>query len=391
MSILNKIKKFSALFFAAVLAAACSFLGAAPAIAADLNPPQAPFLVFARNAAVGGKVIINWRIPADKELLGFNIYRSSDAGFTGEKLVTLNSSTSSFQDSGLANSRTYYYTVASFDAANNEAFAKQISATPTENNAALYPDGVLLKFRSRSTIYKVGTDGRTLHPISKKVFEINGYKFGQVVEIPIEWINSFYYGSVDTYRDGTLIRANGQPTVYAIENGFKRPFVSKGIFTDLGYSLKNVVVVPLASNGGLADGAESYPTGAEINSVASHSDGALIQSCGDPTVYLVKNGQRRPIPSLAVFYSHNFNLKKIISVNAAEINRYPVGENLKFMDSALIRGNSNTVYAVNNGGMEIIPFRSAVEFAGLGYKFENVISASDYDISQYRAVFSLAM
>lgn len=57
-------------------------------------------------------------------------------------------------------------------------------------------------------------------------------------------------------------------------------------------------------------------------------DGYLIQTKGDPNIYLLSNGQRRPFLSLEVFMKLGYDKKKIINVpnNVAEI--HAIGEPL---------------------------------------------------------------
>jgi len=356
----------------------------------DLDPPRAPSVVFPRNAATGGKVILKWQIPVDPTLVGFKVYRTTISGSLGDLLVTLNAGTSSIQDAGLTDGTTYYYTVASFDANNNESFAAQVSATPTTNSAALYPEKTLLRFEGRSTVYKVNLNGRTLSPVSRRVFDTNRYDFDDVLVIPIEWQSSFSYGSADTFRDGSLLKGAGQLTVYVLEDSKKRPFVSQAVFEGLGYSFSNVNEIPV-TNSGLADAIDSYETGVIINSTGSHPSGTLIRVASDYTVYLVEGNQKKPISSASIFNSYHYDFSDVVIIPVSELNIYTTSSNLKFMDSALIKGNTQAVYVVDNNSSEMIPFRSAVELVGLGYNFGNVISVSDADVANYTIVSPFAV
>lgn len=383
----NLLKKIFA-FGLGLMVLAMPLSADALSFAVDLDPPRAPSVVFPRNAATGGKVILSWRIPTDPDLKGFNIYRSTTSGSQGTLLVTTDSGTNSIQDSGLTDSTTYYYTVASFDAANNEAFAPQVSSTPTTNSAALYPDDALIRFEDRPTVYKIGTNGRTIHSVSSRVFSINGYSFDDVLVIPIEWQNSFSASGSDTYRDGTLLRGDGQKTVYVLENGKKRPFASEAIFTDLGYKFGNVNVVPQA-NSGHADSIESYETGNPISATGIHPNGTLIRSNDDQTVYLLSGGQKKPISSASIFNSYNFDFNEVVTVSGSELNGYATAANLKFNDGSLLKGTGSTVYAVNNDSADRIPFASLVSFIGLGYDFGNVVSVSDAELTGYNIASEL--
>lgn len=357
--------------------------GAKAAAVIDLDPPRPASVVFARDASTGGKVIISWKIPSDSDLVGFKIYRSTAAGCYGDAVATVSAETDSYQDSGLSNGTAYCYTVASLDNSNNESFSEQAFSTPSSNTTqALYPAKTLLRFEKRSTVYKADSNGRTLHPVSRRVFDANGYEFNDCLVIPIEWQDSFNYGGADIFRDGTLIKAASQETVYIIEDGKKRPFSSKAIFEELGYKFGNVNEVPI-SDSGLSDAIDNYATGNPINSSGSHVNGALIKVSGDNTVYVLKSGQKRAISSISIFLSHGYSFDDVVNVAVSELNGYATGANLKFMDSSLVKGNTATVYAINNNSADRIPFRSAAEFMGLGYNFGNVFSISDAELTGY--------
>lgn len=375
----------------AIIALIIAFLGA-PALeknsanaaaVIDLDPPRAASVVFARDASTGGKVIISWRIPADPDLVAFKIYRSTTSGCAGDLIGTVNAETNSYQDSGLANGTVYYYAVASLDNGNNEGLSEQVSSTPSSNTTqALYPEKTLLRFHERSTVYKADADGRTLRAVSSRVFSANNYSFNDVLVIPISWQDSFYYGGADIYRDGTLIKGTGQETVYIIEDAKKRPFSSKAIFEELGYKFSNVNEIPV-SDSGLVDAIDSYATGYPISASGIHTNGALIKVGGDNTVYFLQGGQKKAISSVSIFSSHNFDFDDVVNVSVSELNAYFTGSNLKFMDSVLVKGNAAAVYAIDNNSADRIPFRSAVEFIGMGYDFSNVYSISDTELGDY--------
>jgi len=377
----NKFKKIMIGAIGAMILAAPAIKPLTVLAGTDLSPSQVPSTVFSRNAATGGKVIISWKIPADSDLAAFKIYRSNTSGCTGDLIATVSADTSSYQDSGIYNGETYYYTVSSLDNANNEAFAKQISSTPSyDENSMLYPEKTLLRFEGRSTVYKTDSGGRTLRAVSKMVFDINKYSFNDVLTIPIAWQDSFRYGGSDTYRDGTLIRAAGQETVYIIENGLKRPFSSKAIFDALGYSFDNVNEVPLTGSAS-TDAIDGYATGDPIVSYGTHTSGTLVKTSGDDTVYLIQSGQKKPIGSVSVFLSYNFDFDDVVEVSVSELNGYQTGSVLKFMDGTLVKGTADAIYAINDSSSERIPFRSMIEFAGLGYSLSNVVSISDSELS----------
>lgn len=123
-----------------------------------------------------------------------------------------------------------------------------------------------------------------------------------------------------------------------------------------------------------------------------HPNGTLIQAAGNPTVYVLWWGQRRPISSAAVLWElygpgRGFDFRDVIVVSSTELNSYPLGaivtsalpSNGKSQpDGRLIRqwGGAEISIVTDNGIRR--PFASAQAFLNLGYQFCNVAGVSDY-------------
>ncbi len=112
-------------------------------------------------------------------------------------------------------------------------------------------------------------------------------------------------------RNGALINDKG--TVYIITSGLRAGFASEKIFKDLGYSFSNVY-----------PGDTSFMvTMSPISSAAQkHMNGTLINDNG--TLYVMKNGYRVGIPSMAVLDSWGYWASDAVTANsydrAAEIS-----------------------------------------------------------------------
>jgi hypothetical protein len=103
-------------------------------------------------------------------------------------------------------------------------------------------------------------------------------------------------------RNGSLINDKG--TVYLITNGTRAGFVSSEVFLGLGYSFANVI-----------PGDTSFMT--TLTNIDSntkvHPDGTAINLNG--TIWLVKNGARFGVPSMAVFNSWGLKLNEVVNGN----------------------------------------------------------------------------
>ncbi len=117
------------------------------------------------------------------------------------------------------------------------------------------PDGTLIKYPDEPGVYLID-DGQKRPFKSGEIFKQLGFKWGDVIEIPLS--EEYPTGEVITGRlDGTLIKYPNESGVYLIENSKKRPFKSGEVFKQLGYSWEDVIQIPKD---------EHYPTGAVIDS-----------------------------------------------------------------------------------------------------------------------------
>lgn len=120
----------------------------------------------------------------------------------------------------------------------------------------------------------------------------------------------------------TLAKANSDPTVYAIDNGTRRPvswfvFNNQGWNFDQNHSLFNPVQV--WPEGQL----QQYP----IRHFYTPRDGTLVKGDRATTVSLILRDQRRAI-SYAEFTCRGFSFAEVITVSQGEHDSYPLGSDL---------------------------------------------------------------
>lgn len=126
-----------------------------------------------------------------------------------------------------------------------------------------------------------------------------------------------------------------------------------------------------------------------------HPQGTLFTVKGGPqpsTVYVLYQGQARPIPSADMLYKlygvgRGFDFRDVIQISTTEFQRYPVGavvnsplpgNGRNAPDGRLIQqwGGTEISIVTDNGHRR--PFASANAFLNLGYQFCNVSGVSDY-------------
>lgn len=107
----------------------------------DNTPPSAPTNITA--TAGNAKATLGWTNPTDADLTGIKIYRSTTSGQLGDLLTTIaNKTTVTYENTGLTNGTTYYYTVRSYDTTGNiSTNTTQVSAAPSAPSSALPATG----------------------------------------------------------------------------------------------------------------------------------------------------------------------------------------------------------------------------------------------------------
>jgi murein DD-endopeptidase MepM/ murein hydrolase activator NlpD len=113
-----------------------------------------------------------------------------------------------------------------------------------------------------------------------------------------------------------------------------------------------------------------------------HPDGALITD--GSTIWLLENSKRRGIPSVGIFNAYGFSFCQAIRVSQQELSCFtPVDANLGAPPANnLLKRSDGAVFLITDRGFKRL-FASAAAFEGLGYKWENVKSASDAELSTH--------
>jgi glycosidase len=98
---------------------------------ADQTPPGPPTGVTAKSRGATS-IGLSWAAPADADLYGYVIYRSTTSGSGYQEVGRTDAATAKFVDTGLTSGTTYYYVVKALDQANNlSAASAEASGVPS--------------------------------------------------------------------------------------------------------------------------------------------------------------------------------------------------------------------------------------------------------------------
>ena len=195
-------------------------------------------------------------------------------------------------------------------------FVDVLTAEPGEldtypSGSLLTPnDGTLIKAAEEPAVYYVGNG--QLQPISYFVFVNRGFKFKDVVAVPLGELSSWTKGKFLPPPTGLLVKAQTQPAVYYIESGVKRP-ISFGVFVANRFSFKDVVV-------GTDAEIAAIETGPELRL----PERAVVKSADAATVYYLVEGVLRPL-TLKAFQNRALRFQDVVTVPAEELAKYQIG------------------------------------------------------------------
>lgn len=187
-----------------------------------------------------------------------------------------------------------------------------------------YEEGAPIRFPNYSLLHEPdGTiwllDGDTLRHISSmEVFRKIGFSLDELLEVERVDLEAYAVGEPVTlasaYPTGALLQDNTTGGVWWVKEGRRAPIVSREIM--------------LASFPGRRVSPVSPRTleGYEVAPPLTFKDGTLIGAAGDPSVYVVSKGKRRPIVSEEAFRVYGWDFANVVWTNHAALAVHPLGE-----------------------------------------------------------------
>ena len=101
----------------------------APSSPTDATAPSTPTGLTASGG--DNKITLNWNANSESDLAGYYIYRDTSSNGTFPYLTSVSSSTTSYEDTGLGYSATYYYKITAYDTSGYESAATSAASATT--------------------------------------------------------------------------------------------------------------------------------------------------------------------------------------------------------------------------------------------------------------------
>lgn len=228
-----------------------------------------------------------------------------------------------------------------------------------------YPEGSLVKAEGQSGVWLIQYGARRL--ITSYSILLSRFDPKRILPISISDLEKYKIGPEIKFHNYSLLRAP-DGAIYLLVDDELRHIVSWDVFKGLGFNIEEVQQVNDAD-------LEGYTTGSTITLESAYPQGMLVQDSVSHGVYFVDNGIKYPIFSAEIMRA-NFSDKPLIQKTQDELDRYPIGDPVKFKDGVLVKSQSNPeVYVISNGERRWIKTEDA--FAKFGYRWDNIITTTE--------------
>ena len=195
-------------------------------------------------------------------------------------------------------------------------------------------------------------------------------------------------------HNGKLVKVEGSPTIYMVVNCVLRPITTPAIFHARGKKFSDIIIISsgqfsvLGIGKNIGNGNDDDDTiiinplgnaSTTAPSITGLPNGTVVKIPGNPTVYIVVNGQLQPFPSLVVFKARGKKFGDIKTISQEQFNSLTVGPPLTLPDGTLLQGSGATIFVIEGGKKKGI--RSLDSLRKHGWSLKNVIRGNDDDLN----------
>jgi len=225
-----------------------------------------------------------------------------------------------------------------------------------------YPNGSLLQAKGEPGVWLID-DGK------KRPFETRGalttrFDPNKVITVDSSVLAQYPKGDPLKFPQYSLIRSP-RGTIYLLVDDKRRGFASGEAFRKIGYNPEEIIDASW-------DDIKAYQEGRPITATSTYPTGALLQNKKTGGIYWVSEGKKAPLLH-PIFLNTKFRYKSVHPMSADKLAEYEKVEPVKFDDGEIMTPtDSPAVYVIEDGKKRAIT--SAQIFEDLNYKWENVIT-----------------
>ncbi|MFA6170914.1 MAG: hypothetical protein WCW77_03850 [Patescibacteria group bacterium] len=234
-----------------------------------------------------------------------------------------------------------------------------------------YPDGSLLQVSGESVVWLIKSGNK--RPFTSRGALTSRYDINKVIMVAKSDIDKYPAGDPIKFSQYSLVRSP-KGTVYLLVDDTRRGFASREALRKTGINPEEIIDVTFND---LAPFREIAP----ITATSTYATGALLQDPKTGGVFYVIDNTKAPIWD-RIFLTTKFKTKTIQRAAKGELDKYQTAAPVKFDDGELLKSSSSPgVYLISNGLRRA--FTSGEVFEKMGYKWNNVITASQKVLDLY--------
>lgn len=217
----------------------------------------------------------------------------------------------------------------------------------------MFPDGSIVKDKDGDQIWLIQAGKRRLFA-SRAAF-YSRFDAKKVVVASSEEIEKFLKGPAIKYPNFALLKSKkGQ--IYLLVNDKKR-LIDKQAFRYFGFNAEEIIK---AADEDLAAYAEAEPIVIE----KKYPLGIAMQNSKDKTLYYVADNVKHPIYDKKIIAA-NFKNLKLRQTETKTLNKFTLGEPIKFNDGTLLKiKRSEEIFFISNGERRLIADPSLFDLFG---------------------------
>ncbi len=229
------------------------------------------------------------------------------------------------------------------------------------------PDGALVRNMTTGAVAVI--EGGKFRPILNRSVLVTRFNTTNIIDLnqyDFATLQERSSGAPLRFADLSLVRSE-DGAIYLLIGTAKRLIPSTEVFRQIGFNPEEVEDVR-------ATDIAEYADAAPITADSSFPTGQLLQNAQTGGVYYVEAGVKHPLVDRAILTA-NFFGDRIVRVTPAALAGLENGDAVKFSEGTLVKTKDDpTVYLIS--GSKKRPFTSEKIFLAFGYTFTNVLVTS---------------
>lgn len=234
----------------------------------------------------------------------------------------------------------------------------------------IYPDGSIIKAEGDPKIWLIS--GGTKRPFANWSAFASRFRLEQVVTVTSADLDNYPLGSEIKFANYSIVQTPDKK-IYLLVDNEKRLIASTAVFKKIGFNPEEIEEATVEDLAG-------YALGKTITATSTNITGNLFQDSKTGEIFYVENGTRALVDKILL--EIKFQGKKIAKKTTTELKKYATTTPILLDEGTLVRTDSfPTVYLISNGKKR--PFATDAAFSKLGYNPTNVITVTSKFLYNY--------